>query len=154
VVAADTLVKFGPPRSETVAKKKIVAAIDAAAARLNNTRAVSRKSYVNPRVPESYLDGTLDNAVRRARRRDRLSRSESAVVVVVTVRLPNTSSALVKPEIEGGSSRATDGHHGRMTDRAVATGLPERDEHLRDASTATDERPGQEPRDPHPASPN
>ena len=58
VVAAETLVKLGPPRSDTDAKKKIVAAIDAAAARLNNTRAVCRKSYVNPRVPESYPDGT------------------------------------------------------------------------------------------------
>jgi DNA topoisomerase-1 len=83
VVAAETLVKLGAPRSDTDAKKKIVAAIDAAAARLNNTRAVCRKSYVNPRVPESYLDGTLDGAFERARRRDRLSRSESAVVVVV-----------------------------------------------------------------------
>ena len=58
MVAAETLVKLGPPRSDTDAKKKIVAAIDAAAARLNNTRAVCRKSYVNPRVPESYPDGT------------------------------------------------------------------------------------------------
>ena len=84
VIAAETLVKLGPPRSDTDAQKKIVAAIDAAAARLNNTRAVARKSYVNPRVPESYLDGTLDGAFAQARRRDRLSRSESAVVVVVT----------------------------------------------------------------------
>jgi DNA topoisomerase-1 len=83
VVTAETLVKLGAPRSDTDAKKKIVAAIDAAAARLNNTRAVCRKSYVNPRVPESYLDGTLDGAFERARRRDRLSRSESAVAVVV-----------------------------------------------------------------------
>jgi DNA topoisomerase-1 len=84
VVAAETLIKLGPPRSDTDAKKKIVAAIDAAAARLNNTRAVCRKSYVNPRVPESYLGGTLDGAFRRPRKQDRLSRSESAVVVVVT----------------------------------------------------------------------
>jgi DNA topoisomerase-1 len=84
VVAAEALAELGPPRSDTDAKKKIVAAIDTAAARLNNTRAVCRKSYVNPRVPESYLDGTMDTAFRQARRRDRLSRSESAVLVVVS----------------------------------------------------------------------
>jgi DNA topoisomerase-1 len=61
-----------------------VAALDAAAARLNNTRAVCRKSYVNPRVPESYVDGTLDGAFQRARERERLSHAEEAVLFVVT----------------------------------------------------------------------
>jgi DNA topoisomerase-1 len=84
VVAAETLAQLGPPRSATDAKKKIVAAIDAAAERLNNTRAVCRKSYVSPRVPESYLDRTLDDAFNRAEERDHLSRSESAVLNVVT----------------------------------------------------------------------
>ncbi|MCW2637840.1 MAG: topoisomerase [Dactylosporangium sp.] len=83
VVAAETLAQLGPPRSATDAKKKIVAAIDAAAERLNNTRAVCRRSYVNPRVPESYLDRTLDDAFNRAEARDHLSRSESAVLNVV-----------------------------------------------------------------------
>jgi DNA topoisomerase-1 len=83
VVAAEALVHLGPPRSATDAKKKIVAAIDTAAERLNNTRAVCRKSYVNPRVPESYLDHTLDDAFSRAEERDLLSRSESAVLLVV-----------------------------------------------------------------------
>jgi DNA topoisomerase-1 len=83
VTAAEALVQFGPPRSATDANKKIVAAIDAAAERLNNTRAVCRKSYVNPRVPESYLDRTLEDAFRQAEERDRLSRSESAVLHVV-----------------------------------------------------------------------
>jgi DNA topoisomerase I len=86
VTAAEALVDLGPPRSATDAKRKIVRAIDAAAARLNNTRAVCRKSYVNPRVLDSYVDGTLDDAFRRARRRDRLRRSESAVLLVVSVR--------------------------------------------------------------------
>jgi DNA topoisomerase-1 len=83
VVAAEALVQLGPPRSATDAKKKIVAAIDTAAERLNNTRAVCRKSYVNPRVPESYLDRTLDDAFSRAEERDLLSHSESAVLLVV-----------------------------------------------------------------------
>jgi DNA topoisomerase-1 len=83
VVAAETLVELGPPRSATDAKRKITTAIDAAAERLNNTRAVCRKSYVNPRVPEAYVDGTLDDAFHRVRRRKNLSHPEVAVLVVV-----------------------------------------------------------------------
>jgi DNA topoisomerase I len=83
VTAAEALVNLGAPRSPTDAKKKILAAIDAAAERLNNTRAVSRKSYVNPRVPDSYVEGALDDAFRRAEELDRLSHAESAVLLVV-----------------------------------------------------------------------
>jgi DNA topoisomerase IB len=61
----------------------INAAPDAAAARLNNTRAVCRQSYVNPRIPEAYLDGTLDEAFRRDRSRERFSRSEAALSALV-----------------------------------------------------------------------
>jgi DNA topoisomerase-1 len=84
VTAAQTLVDLGTPRSPTDAKKKILAAIDAAAERLNDTRAVSRRSYVNPRVPESYVEGALDDAFSRAEELDRLSHSESAVLLVVS----------------------------------------------------------------------
>jgi DNA topoisomerase-1 len=84
VTAAEALVNLGAPRSAIDAKKKIVAAIDAAAARLNNTRAVCRKSYAHPRVPESYIDGALNDAFRRAEEQARLSHSESAVLIVVS----------------------------------------------------------------------
>jgi DNA topoisomerase-1 len=83
VVAAEALADLGPPRSPTDARKKIVAAIDAAAERLNNTRAVCRSSYVDPRVPDSYLDRTLDDAFHRARERERLRRAEAATLLVV-----------------------------------------------------------------------
>jgi DNA topoisomerase-1 len=83
VIAAETLVDLGPPRSPTDAKKKLLAAIDAAAARLNNTRAVFRSSYLHPTVPDSYLSGTLENAFEHAPSRDHLSHSESAVLDVV-----------------------------------------------------------------------
>jgi DNA topoisomerase I len=83
VTAADALVRLGRPRSATDARKKIVAAIDAAAERLNNTRAVCRKCYVSPRVPQSYVDDTLEDAFRRAEPGHRLSRSESALLIVV-----------------------------------------------------------------------
>ncbi|MHA6795561.1 DNA topoisomerase IB [Pseudonocardia bannensis] len=84
VTAAETLVELGPPRSTADARSKIVAAIDAAAERLNNTRAVCRKSYVNPRVPESYVDGSLDDAYRHAPALERLRTSESAMLIVIT----------------------------------------------------------------------
>jgi DNA topoisomerase I len=83
VAAAEALVEPGPPRSATDARRKIVAAIDAAAARLNNTREVCRKSYVNPRVPEAYVEGALHEAFGRAEARDRLRHSEAAVLILV-----------------------------------------------------------------------
>ena len=82
-VAAEVLVDLGPPRSETDAKRKIVRALDAAAERLNNTRAVCRASYVTPRVPESYRDGSLVDAFERAERRERLRPAECAMLLVV-----------------------------------------------------------------------
>jgi DNA topoisomerase-1 len=83
VTAAEALVDLGPPKSPTDAKRKILVGIDAAAARLNNTRAVCRKSYVHPRVPETWVDGTLNDAYTRAGAHDRLSHSEAAVLDVV-----------------------------------------------------------------------
>jgi DNA topoisomerase-1 len=86
VTTAETLVELGPPRSASDARKKILTALDAAAARLNNTRAVCRSSYVSPRIPASYLDGTLADTFSRARAADRLSRAEAAMLVVAADR--------------------------------------------------------------------
>jgi DNA topoisomerase-1 len=83
VTAAEALIDLGPPRSATDAKRKIVTAIDAAAARLNNTRAVSRKSYVHPQVPESWIEGGLIDAFSRNEARGHLSRSEATVLEIV-----------------------------------------------------------------------
>ena len=86
VTAADALVRIGPSRSPTEAKRTINKAIDAAAKRLNNTRAVCRKNYVDPRVPDSYLDGSLHPTFARARKRPRLSRAESGVLLLTDER--------------------------------------------------------------------
>jgi DNA topoisomerase-1 len=93
VTAAEALVGIGPPRSATDAKRKVNQAIDAAAERLNNTRAVCRKNYVDPRVPDSYLDGSLFDAFSRARKRPRLSRGESGVLRLAEERPISTVSA-------------------------------------------------------------
>lgn len=58
--------------------ERILQAIDSAAEALGNTRAVCRASYVHPEIPESYLDGRLEEAWERSRRGPWLSRAESA----------------------------------------------------------------------------
>ena len=59
VTAAEALVGFGPPRSPADAKKKILLAIDAAAARLNNTRTVARRATSIRRCPNRGWKATL-----------------------------------------------------------------------------------------------
>jgi len=46
--------------SDAEAKHNVVAAIDSVARRLGHTRAVCRRSYVHPRVIDTYLDGSLE----------------------------------------------------------------------------------------------
>ena len=57
VLASVTLKEFAPFANATEAKKNIVAAIKAVAAKLGNTPSVCRKCYVHPAVLESYLGG-------------------------------------------------------------------------------------------------
>jgi DNA topoisomerase I len=46
--------------SDAEAKRNVVAAIDSVARRLGHTRAVCRRSYVHPRVIDTYMDGSLE----------------------------------------------------------------------------------------------
>jgi DNA topoisomerase I len=57
----------------------VLAAIDHAAEKLGNTRAVCRASYVHPGVVEAYLDGTLTEAWRSSRSGKWLDRQESTL---------------------------------------------------------------------------
>src|SRR5581483_6316163 len=59
VFAAQELQRLGPATTQTAARANVVRAIDAVAARLRNTRAVCRKSYIHPAIIEGYLDGSL-----------------------------------------------------------------------------------------------
>ena len=71
------------PGSGTEAKRNVVEAIRAVAARLGNTAAICRKCYVHPGVVDAYLGGTLDRIVRRAsprRRATGLDADERAVL--------------------------------------------------------------------------
>lgn len=62
VVAAQRLWELGPAGDDAEAEHHILAAIDAAAERLGNTRAVCRGSYIDPRVPKAYCLGRFDEA--------------------------------------------------------------------------------------------
>ena len=59
VLAARSLREQGPFESQTAMKANIITAIDAVAARLGNTRAVSRSAYIHPAVLLGYESGEL-----------------------------------------------------------------------------------------------
>jgi DNA topoisomerase-1 len=83
VVAAKALVELGPPASKAAAKRNFLAAVDAAADKLGNTRSVARASYVHPRINDAYLDGSLAEAWGRSRDRTRFDKCEVAVLTVL-----------------------------------------------------------------------
>ena len=94
VVVAAHLHEAGPAESDTEADRAVLAAVDAAAERLGNTRAVARSSYVDPRVPKAYRLGRLDETWDDDPGvRDRLSPAERAVERVIDLDLPSTSSS-------------------------------------------------------------
>jgi DNA topoisomerase-1 len=57
LVAALKLAELGAAEDEKLAKKNVLAAVDAVGERLGNTRDIARASYVSPRVVEHYLEG-------------------------------------------------------------------------------------------------
>jgi DNA topoisomerase I len=65
VLACTVLREFEAFASETEAKRNVVRAIEAVAARLGNTPTVCRKCYVHPAVLECYLGGTMTKTFTR-----------------------------------------------------------------------------------------
>jgi DNA topoisomerase-1 len=87
--ALSELTAFG---SRTQARKNMVRAVERVAGRLGNTTAVCRKCYVHPAVFDTYLDGTLAEALqakagRELREVRSLSREEIAVLALLMKRL-------------------------------------------------------------------
>jgi DNA topoisomerase-1 len=80
VVAAQTLVELEPPATAKEGDRNVLVAVDAAAEKLGNTRAVARSSYVHPLVGEAYRDGSLADAWRKSRGGSRMSRAERMVL--------------------------------------------------------------------------
>jgi len=65
VMACDLLLGMVPFETETQAKKNVVEAIKAVAAKLGNTPAVCRKCYVHPAVLEAYMGGMTQQEAKR-----------------------------------------------------------------------------------------
>jgi DNA topoisomerase I len=91
-LALQELEKFD---SQAQAKKNIVRAIETVAERLGNTPSICRKCYVHPAVLESYLDGTMLDALRRRTQQEWkkdlhvLRPEEAAVLALLQQRLGN-----------------------------------------------------------------
>ena len=94
VLAAMALREFESFDSEAAAKKNIVAAIENVAERLGNTPTVCRKCYVHPAILESYIDGSMLDALRIKAEKEltsghlaALKPEEAAVVGLLRTRL-------------------------------------------------------------------
>jgi DNA topoisomerase-1 len=82
VDAACALADVVPADSATARKRQVVAAIDAVASRLGNTRAVCRRCYIHPAVLQTFLDG---ETIGKPPARPAIAGLSSAEVVVLNV---------------------------------------------------------------------
>ena len=82
VVAAEHLAQCDDDLKPSQRKKQALAAIDAAAEALGNTRSVSRKYYVHPQLIEAFEEGRFAQLMSgfRARRRQRFSAAEQRLL--------------------------------------------------------------------------
>jgi DNA topoisomerase-1 len=80
VLAAKAVCDLPEWTSDTAFKRNIVRAVDSVAAKLGNTRAVCRGSYIHPRVFDAYRRGMTIAAVRPGPRIAHLSVEEAAVL--------------------------------------------------------------------------
>jgi DNA topoisomerase-1 len=71
------LQEFEPFDSEAQAKRNVVAAIESAAKKLGNTKAVCRKCYIHPEVLNVYLSGTLVKSLKSHVKREIKSSSHA-----------------------------------------------------------------------------
>ena len=91
-IAARSLRDQGGFDTMREAEGNILTAIDAAADRLGNTRAVARSSYIDPRVPKAYRFGRFDEAWDDDEGPvDRLSPAERAVQRILAMDLPSSA---------------------------------------------------------------
>ncbi len=59
LIAAVQLAELWPATESELAEKNVLAAVDAVAERLGNTRDIARASYISPRVIDHYLEGSV-----------------------------------------------------------------------------------------------
>lgn len=70
VLAARALWECGHSGTKALAKRHLLAAVEAVAKRLGNTKAVCRKCYIHPHIMDSYLDGTLVSVLQQRMSRE------------------------------------------------------------------------------------
>jgi DNA topoisomerase I len=83
LLAVSALSEVGAWSTQRQAKSNVLKAIDRVAEQLNNTRAVCRKYYVHPAVFETYLAGTLVDALQNGTKeaaKSALADEEASVV--------------------------------------------------------------------------
>ncbi|MFT8958491.1 MAG: DNA topoisomerase IB, partial [Gluconobacter oxydans] len=97
-LAAVTLCAFSQYDTKARAKKQLVEAVKSVAAKLGNTPAVCKRSYINPCILDGYLDGSLRKAF-KSRAQDvldhegyGLTAEEAAVAGFLASRLPDLKS--------------------------------------------------------------
>jgi DNA topoisomerase-1 len=86
VLAAKAVCALPECTSDTAFKRNIVRAVDSVAAKLGNTRAVCRGSYIHPGVFGAYRRGVTIAATRPGPRIARLSVEEAAVLSLLKTR--------------------------------------------------------------------
>jgi DNA topoisomerase-1 len=93
VLAAGALQALPKHDSPAQAKRNVVAAVEAVAKRLGNTKAICRKCYIHPDIINAYMDGTLAGLLRQrvsrevARACRDLPRDEASVLACLQARL-------------------------------------------------------------------
>lgn len=83
VLAAKAVCDLPECTSDTAFKRNIVRAVDAVAAKLGNTRAVCRGSYIHPGVFDGYRSGATIAGVKQGPRTAGLSSEEAAVLALL-----------------------------------------------------------------------
>lgn len=97
VLAALALQEYEKFDSDAQAKKNVVRAIESVAEKLGNTPSICRKCYVHPAVIESYLDGTMLQALQQRAQQElqqdlhALGPEEAAVVALLQQRLKTSA---------------------------------------------------------------
>lgn len=97
VLAAQALAEYEVVDTDTLAKKNVVSAIQAVAARLGNTTTICRKCYVHPAVIDAYLAGDTVETVKTRVGQEiqesigELPPEEAAVLVLLHHRLEEAS---------------------------------------------------------------
>jgi DNA topoisomerase-1 len=113
VLAALALQEYEKFDSEAQAKKNVVRAIESVAEKLGNTPSICRKCYVHPAVIESYLDGTMLQALQQRARQElqedlhALEPEEAAVVALLQQRLKASADKADARQAKAGTRTQT-----------------------------------------------